>query len=130
MPFILIILAFLILFSLSGVSAGTYDLDSSNSINDVQDVIDNDVDSELVINLANGNYNFNQIYISRNATIVCQSKNNVQISGNGYLFNISSSNVKFINLTISGYTNAIFSNSGGLFVIDCNITSRDVSVHL
>ncbi|MBZ9570248.1 Ig-like domain-containing protein [Methanobrevibacter sp. TMH8] len=124
----LILMSFLLLFSLSSVSAGTYNLNNSSSTTDVQDIIYNDNDSDLVINLDEGDYNFDQINISRNATIIGKNKNNVRISGTGTLFNITSQNVKFINLTISGYQTAMMSNTGKLSIIGCNISTSGISV--
>lgn len=130
LPIILIILAFLCLFSLSSISAGTYNLTDSNSTNDIQSVIDNENDSDLVINLDDGDYNFDQINISRNTTIIGKSKNGVKISGTGTLFNITASNVKFINLTISGYQTAMRSNTGKLSVIGCDISTSGISIYV
>ncbi len=130
--FFLILFAFLVFFSLSSVSAQTYNFNSNNTTSDFQNVIDHDTDSDLVINLADGNYTFNQINISRNATIKGNSKGNVKITGpgTGTLFNITSTNVRIVNLTIGGFDTAIKSNKGDLVIADNNIASSSMVIDI
>ncbi|BBL61034.1 beta strand repeat-containing protein [Methanobrevibacter arboriphilus] len=126
-----LVLAFLFLFSLSSVSADEYYFNSSNITNEsFQGVIDNSTPDEVIINLDDGEYSLGQINITRNATIVGNSSGNVKINGSGILFNITSSNVKLINLTITGYTNAIISNSSDLTVTGNNITTSGISINI
>ncbi len=127
---VLAISAVLLLFSLSAVSAATYDMDDSNTTSDIQNVIDTDVDDDLEIRLADGSYTFSQIDVKRNATIIGQSKGGVVISGTGTLFNITSVNVRIINLTIIGFDTGIQSNSGGLTIVDNNITTNGISINI
>ncbi|KZX14479.1 hypothetical protein MBCUT_20510 [Methanobrevibacter cuticularis] len=131
MSFSLIVLAILVCFTLSGVSAGSYDFTNTNNTQDFQNIIDTDTDDELEINLTSGSYtNLGQINITRNATI--QGKNNPVItgSGSGILFNITAPNVRIINLTIIGYDTAISSNSSDLAIMGNNITTNDISINL
>ncbi|WP_221061871.1 right-handed parallel beta-helix repeat-containing protein [Methanobrevibacter arboriphilus] len=124
------VLAFLLLFCLSSVSAAEYNFTSDNTTSDFQGVIDNDTDDELVINLADGNYTFDRINVSRNATIIGKNRN-VNISGSGgVLFNITASHVRLINLTITGYTSAIVGNSSDLTVTGNNITTSGISINI
>ncbi|WP_042703205.1 right-handed parallel beta-helix repeat-containing protein [Methanobrevibacter arboriphilus] len=126
-----LVLAFLFLFSLSSVSADEYYFNSGNITNEsFQGVIDNSTPDEVIINLDDGEYSLGQINVTRNATIVGNSSGNVKINGSGILFNITSSNVRLINLTITGYTSAIVGNSSGLMVIGNNITTSGVSINL
>lgn len=108
MSFILIISAIVLLFSLSGVNAATHNMSNSNTTTQIQDVIDND--SDMKINLADGTYSLSQINSTRNTTIIGQSKDNVIIFGTSILFNITTSNVKIINLTICGFNTAMIAN--------------------
>ncbi|KZX14502.1 hypothetical protein MBCUT_20740 [Methanobrevibacter cuticularis] len=131
MSFSLIVLAILVCFTLSSVSAGSYDFTNSSNTQDFQNLIDNDIDDELEINLTSGSYtNLGQINITRNATI--QGKNNPVITGpgSGILFNITTPNVRIINLTIIGYDTAISSNSSDLTIMGNNITTSGISINL
>uniref|UniRef100_UPI000AAE56C5 beta strand repeat-containing protein n=1 Tax=Methanobrevibacter arboriphilus TaxID=39441 RepID=UPI000AAE56C5 len=118
------------MFSLSSVSAGTYDLNSSNTTGDFQNIINNDAGDELIINLDDdGNYTLGQINVTRNATI--QGKNrNVNISGSGVLFNITAPNVRIVNLTITGFNTSIVANSSDLTVTGNNIITTNVSINI
>jgi hypothetical protein len=101
-----------------------------NTGNEIQKFIDTDKTSENVIVLNSGNYtSINNLNITRNVTIKGDGQVNIIGSG-GTLFNIKVSNVKFVNLNISGYKTAITSNSGNLSVIGCNISTSDVSINL
>nr|WP_302578574.1 hypothetical protein [Methanobrevibacter arboriphilus] len=126
-----LVLVFLLLFGVSSVSADEYYFSSSNITNDsFQGVIDNSTPDEVIINLDDGEYSLGQINITRNATIVGNSSGNVKINGSGILFNITSSNVKLINLTITGYTSAIVGNSSDLTVTSNNITTGGISINI
>ena len=129
MSIILAISALLLLCSLSNVSAAPHNLTEVNTTSNIQKIIDNDKDSEVIITLADGNYSFSQINISRNVTIQGNSKN-VKISGTGVLFNITASNVKLINLTITGFSTAVKSNSSGLTIEGCDISTSHVSINI
>ena len=124
------VLTFLFL-SLSSVSSATYDLNSSITTDDFQSVIDNDTDDELVINLDDGDYSLGQINVTRNATIQGKGRN-AKISGTetGILFNITASNVKIINLTITGFDTAIQSDSSYLTISGNNITTNGISIDI
>ncbi|GLI12658.1 hypothetical protein MARBORIA2_17480 [Methanobrevibacter arboriphilus] len=116
---------------LSSVSADEYYFSSGNITNaSLQGVIDNNTPDEVIINLDDGEYSLGQINVTRNATIQGNSSGNVKIAGSGILFNITSSNVKIINLTITGYTSAIVGNSGDLTVIGNNVTTSGVSISI
>ena len=123
----LAILALLLLFSLSNVSAAVHNLNNSSTTSNLQNTINNDPGSDVIVNLAEGNYNFGQINISRNATIQGVN-NNVKINGTGTLFNITAPNVKLINLTITGYSTAVISNSSGLTIANNDITTSSSSI--
>ena len=124
------VLTFLFL-SLSSVSAAEYNFTSSNITDDFQSVIDNDTDDKLVINLDDGDYSLDQINVSRNATIQGKSRNTKIVgTGNGILFNITSNNVKIINLTITGFDTAIQSNNGDLRIDGNNITTNGISIDI
>ncbi|WP_221061360.1 beta strand repeat-containing protein [Methanobrevibacter arboriphilus] len=126
-----LVLAFLLLLGLSSVSADEYYFSSGNITNaSLQGVIDNNTPDEVIINLDDGEYSLGQINVTRNATIQGNSSGNVKIAGSGILFNITSSNVKIINLTITGYTSAIVGNSGDLTVIGNNVTTSGVSISI
>ena len=126
-----LVLVFLLFLGLSSVSADEYYFSSSNITNDsFQGVIDNSTPDEVIINLDDGDYSLGQINITRNATIVGKSSSNVKINGSGILFNITSSNVKLINLTITGYTSAIIGNSSDLTVTGNNITTSGISINI
>ncbi|BBL62579.1 hypothetical protein MarbSA_16190 [Methanobrevibacter arboriphilus] len=116
---------------MSSVSADEYYFSSGNITNaSLQGVIDNNTPDEVIINLDDGEYSLGQINVTRNATIQGNSSGNVKIAGSGILFNITSSNVKIINLTITGYTSAIVGNSGDLTVIGNNVTTSGVSISI
>ena len=125
----MLVLIFLLLFSLSSVSADEYNFTSSNTSADFQSVINDTTPNELVINLADGNYSLSQINITRNATIKGNSSN-VKINGSGILFNITASNVKIINLTITGFKTAILTNKGDLTIIGNNINTKNTSIDI
>ena len=130
--FILFIFVLTFLFlSLSSVSAAEYNFTSSNITDDFQSVIDNDTDDELVINLDDGDYSLDQINVSRNATIQGKSRNTKIVgTGNDILFNITSNNVKIINLTITGFDTAIQSNNGDLRIDGNNITTNGICIDI
>ena len=123
----LIILSILMLFCLSNVSAASYNLNNSSNTGNIQDIIDNDYDEELTINLDNGNYNFSQINLHRNAIIQGKSKNGVKINSSSLiLFNIMAPNVIIRNLTIINLNEngvGIRSSVPSLTVSNCNITT-------
>ncbi|RBQ24590.1 hypothetical protein ALNOE001_00100 [Candidatus Methanobinarius endosymbioticus] len=127
----LIILSFFVLFSLSVVSAGTHNLDNTTTHAAINIVISSDSSSDVIINLASGDYNglTGTVLINRaNVTIVGETRDGVKITGPATgtlnLFTIRASNVKIINLTISSYTTAINSDRGNLTITNNNITSR------
>ena len=126
-----LVLVFLFLFSVSSVSADEYYFSSGNITNDsFQGVINNSTPDEVIINLDDGEYSLGQINITRNATIKGNSSN-VKINGSGgVLFSITASNVKLINLTITGFDNFIVSNSGDLTVIGNNVTTSGISISI
>ncbi|MCC7561575.1 MAG: hypothetical protein KO253_01990 [Methanobrevibacter arboriphilus] len=127
----LFVLGFLLLFSVSSVSADEYYFNSDNITNEsFQGVIDNNTPDEVIINLDDGEYSLGQINITRNATIQGKSSGNVKINGSGILFNITASNVKLINLTITGYTSAVIGNSSDLTVTGNNITTSGISINI
>ncbi len=127
----LFVLGFLLLFSVSSVSADEYYFNSDNITNEsFQGVIDNNTPDEVIINLDDGEYSLGQINITRNATIQGKSSGNVKINGSGILFNIIASNVKLINLTITGYTSAVIGNSSDLTVTGNNITTSGISINI
>ncbi|WP_169805415.1 beta strand repeat-containing protein [Methanobrevibacter cuticularis] len=131
MSFSLMVLAIMLLFSISSVSAGSYDFTNSNNIQDFQNIIDTDIGDELEINLTSGSYTgLGQINVTRNVTIQGKSNPVITGSGSGLLFNITAPNVRIINLTIIGYDTAIRSNSSNLTIMGNNITTKDISINL
>jgi hypothetical protein len=124
------ILIFALLITVSGVSSATYDLTDGNTTAQFQGIIDNETDSDLTINLASGNYTFNQINVTRNATIIGQGPNTVITGTDGLLFNVTSSNVNIINLTIMDYDMGISSNATNLTIKNNNIETTDISISL
>ncbi|WP_169805343.1 beta strand repeat-containing protein [Methanobrevibacter cuticularis] len=133
MSFSLIVLAILVCFTVSGVSAGSHEFISSNTTAEFQSIIDIDNDADLEINLTSASYNniLGPINVTR-SNVTIQGKGNPVItgSGSGILFNITAPNVRIINLTIVDYTSAIASNSSDLTISGNNITTSGVSINL
>ncbi|WP_143746180.1 beta strand repeat-containing protein, partial [Methanobrevibacter arboriphilus] len=131
-PIIFVVCVLFIFLALSSVSAANHNFTTVNTTEQFQSVINNDNDNDLVISFANGEYvDWGQLNISRNATIVGKNRGGAKFtSSSGTLFNINATNVKIINLTISGYATAIKSNCSDLTVSDNNITTSGVSINL
>jgi len=128
----LIFVAFLILFvaCVSSVSAAENFANTTNVGNNIQDLINNPTgDNEIILSSGNYTDSIKNLNISREVTIKGNGKVNIISSNGGTLFNITSKNVKFINLNIIGYQSAIRSNTGGLSVVGCNITTTDISIN-
>ncbi|OQD58371.1 adhesin-like protein [Methanobrevibacter arboriphilus JCM 13429 = DSM 1125] len=132
-PIIFVMCVLFIFLALSSVSAANHDFTTFNTTEQFQSVINNDNDNDLVISFDDGEYvDWGQLNISRNATIVGKNRGGAKFttSSGGTLFNINATNVKIINLTISGYTTAIKSNCSDLTISDNNITTSGVSINL
>ncbi|OQD58891.1 adhesin-like protein, partial [Methanobrevibacter arboriphilus JCM 13429 = DSM 1125] len=131
-PIIFVVCVLFIFLALSSVSAANHDFTTVNTTEQFQSVINTDNDNDLVISFDDGDYfDWGQLNISRNATIVGKNRGGAKFtSSSGTLFNINATNVKIINLTISGYTTAIKSNCSDLTVSDNNITTSGVSINL
>ena len=129
MSFMLLFVAVLLLFSLSSVSAASFNSDHSSS--DIQNFIDTGLgDDELV--LEEGDYidTLYNLNVSRKVNIKSNGKVNIKSSTGGILFNVTAKEVQILNLNISGYQTAIRSNIGGLSVIGNNITTNDISISI
>lgn len=98
------LLTFLVLsLSSSSISAATFNNNEGSSV--IHNAITSGSDNEIVLE---GNFNnLSEINLTRGLTIRGGNVNTIQGSGSGTLFNIQSSNVVFINLTISGYSSAM-----------------------
>ncbi|WP_143746183.1 beta strand repeat-containing protein, partial [Methanobrevibacter arboriphilus] len=131
-PIIFVICVLFIFLALSSASAANHNFTTANNTQQFQNVINNDNDNELLISFANGEYSgWGQLNISRNATIVGKNRGGAKFTtSSGTLFNITATNVKIINLTISGYATAIKSNCSDLTVSDNNITTSGFSINL
>ncbi|OQD57950.1 adhesin-like protein, partial [Methanobrevibacter arboriphilus JCM 13429 = DSM 1125] len=132
-PIIFVMCVLFIFLGLSSASAASYDFNNANTTEQFQSVINTDNDNDLVISFANGEYSdWGQLNISRNATIVGKNRGGAKFTTSSVdtLFKINATNVKIINLTISGYTTAIKSNCSDLTVSDNNITTSGVSINL
>ncbi|WP_143746179.1 beta strand repeat-containing protein, partial [Methanobrevibacter arboriphilus] len=131
-PIIFVMCVLFIFLALSSVSAANHNFTTVNTTEQFQSVINNDNDNDLVISFDDGDYfDWGQLNISRNATIVGKSRGGAKFTtSSGTLFNINATNVKIINLTISGYATAIKSNCSDLTVSDNNITTSGVSINL
>ncbi len=124
---IILILGLIIFSLISGVSAKEFNENSSS--NDIQSFINNSTQQDNTIILNAGNYDkLKNLNITRSVNI--SSKGQVNIKGNGgILFNITAKDIIINKLNISGYQTAIRSNTGGISVGDCNISTSDISVH-
>ncbi|WP_143746163.1 right-handed parallel beta-helix repeat-containing protein, partial [Methanobrevibacter arboriphilus] len=132
-PIIFVMCVLFIFLALSSASAANHNFTTANTTEQFQSVINNDNDNDLVISFANGDYvDWGQLNISRNATIVGKNRGGAKFTTSSVdtLFNINATNVKIINLTISGYATAIKSNCSDLTVSDNNITTSGVSINL
>ncbi|OQD57945.1 hypothetical protein MBBAR_39c00010, partial [Methanobrevibacter arboriphilus JCM 13429 = DSM 1125] len=132
-PIIFVMCVLFIFLALSSVSAANHDFTTVNTTEQFQSVINNDNDNDLVISFDDGEYvDWGQLNISRNATIVGKNRGGAKFTTSSVdtLFNINATNVKIINLTISGYATAIKSNCSDLTVSDNNITTSGVSINL
>jgi len=122
----LFVLVFLAL--VSGVSAKNFN--STSDINDIQTFLSNTSETDNKLVLDGGEYNsLSNLNVSRSINISSNGHVNIRGTG-GTLFNITSRDVIIINLNVSGYTTAIKSNTGGLSVTGCNITTTDMSIEL
>ncbi|MBZ9570649.1 carboxypeptidase-like regulatory domain-containing protein, partial [Methanobrevibacter sp. TMH8] len=128
-PFILLLVAVLLLFSLSSVSAASFN--SGNSSSDIQNFIDTGQGDDDIV-LEEGDYidSLYNLNVSRKVNIKSNGKVNIKSSTGGILFNITARNVQIFNLNISGYQTAIRSNIGGLSVIGNNITTNYMSINI
>jgi len=125
-----IVTLFVLLFFalISGVSAKNFN--STSNINEIQDFLSDSTETDNKLVFDGGTYTgLSNLNVSRSINITSNGQVNIRDTG-GTLFNITSRDVSIINLNISGYQTAIESNTGGLSVIGCNISARDVGINI
>ncbi|MBZ9570717.1 hypothetical protein KQY27_04045 [Methanobrevibacter sp. TMH8] len=130
LKFVAFVIFFVCFFAIvSSVSAASFN--SSSSSSDIQNFINTGSGDDDIV-LEEGDYidTLYNLNVSRKVNIKSNGQVNIKSNTGGTLFNITARNVQILNLNISGYQTAIYSNTGGLSVIGNNITTIDSSINI